>query len=139
VFGRSSGRQRAGRPITARLLNQSAGLAESGANLRGGPGLSQTNFAGVPLLRSVRSAATVRLAKVTGTLISSASLTGEVLTPGTGQITFFEQTGDDEYTLGDEIAFARHYLTAPSIAQDSIVIVLLFAGEWLVIGASCPP
>jgi hypothetical protein len=139
MYGKGAGRQRPGQPISARFLNRTAMLAEAGAGLTVGPGLTYQTVNGRPLVRALPGAAgtaEVRLA-ITTAGIAEPTWDGTTLSIGYGPITFLDDDSPN-WVLGTETDTAYHVIPGGgNVDSGSIVVVSLADNRWVIIAASC--
>jgi hypothetical protein len=131
-FGKGFTRQKSGKAIEPRTMNQLMGPLEGLVRARAGPGMSQTTApGGVPVMSA--SVLVARPAHTTEGPIDAMVGT----TPGSEVVTFYEWDGD-AFDLGSETTTAYNTYNV-AVPDDRLVWLIYWAGAWWVLTAACAP
>jgi hypothetical protein len=139
MYGKGAGRQRPGQPISARFLNRTAMLAEAGAGLTVGPGLTYQTVNGRPLVRALPTqAGSTKTLAIAVTAISVASFDGTTLFAGGGTVRLFGAGSGGEWVITSTDDTAYQVLPGGDpIPAGSILQLATIDGVYVIDAASC--
>lgn len=133
--GRSTPRQRPGRPVPARTLNRLGESADGSQRLRVGRGLALRWVAGSPVIRLAAALNRVRLAVSGPTGIPAANASTNA--PGSGTVTVYK-SNDGAPAAAAPATTVTAYNWAPTAVGDGKNLVIVeIDGDWYVLWEAC--